>query len=54
MPKVDYPQEHIDLMARNAARVEEAKQKMGSVWVLHPTNNTVRNKKAPQPILSRK
>lgn len=37
-------QEIIELRQRNAQRLEEAKKKLGSRWLLHPDNKATKEK----------
>jgi hypothetical protein len=50
--KMRYSQEHIDLMERNQVRMEEAKKKMGTSWLLHPQNKVAPNTNVAKPILA--
>ena len=38
----EYSEEHRELMLRNEKRLQEFKEKMGDVWILHPKNSVTR------------
>ena len=34
----NYTESELDMIARNAIRLKEAKEKLGTAWLIHPDN----------------
>jgi len=52
MEHIEYTKEYLELMARNIIRVQEAKDKMGKIWIGHPDNFVTRKRPHETKILT--